>query len=44
MDTPREPVTERVTLLGRGFKLAILAVAKLQLHGDAMYGYERVER
>ena len=43
MDTPREPVTERVTLFRCGFKLPILAVAKLQLHVDAMDGYERVE-
>ena len=43
MDTPREPVTERVTLFRCGFKLAHLAIAKLQLHGDAMDGYEHVE-
>ena len=43
VDPPREPVTHHVTLFRCGLKLSILAIAKLQLHGDAMDGYARVD-
>ena len=43
VDTPREPVTQHVTLFRCGFKLAKASDAESQLHGDAMDGYERVE-
>ena len=43
VDTPREPVTQHVTLFRRGLKLSKASDAKLQVHGDAMDGYERVD-